>query len=141
MAFNGIFQDQQKCLGFRSRSTKVKYINYHTYIHYHKYFTFRLLSSFSDGEHDFIALEDLSYKGYKTAEREGSVNFDQTKLGLILMAKFHALSIALRDQKPEFDNVASDIQVCLNIFIRQYIRNFIIYSTFCVNNIFYLQYQ
>ncbi|XP_049826062.1 uncharacterized protein LOC109594553 isoform X2 [Aethina tumida] len=70
----------------------------------------RLLSSFSDGEHDFIALEDLSYKGYKTAEREGSVNFDQTKLGLILMAKFHALSIALRDQKPEFDNVASDIQ-------------------------------
>ncbi|KAG4079925.1 hypothetical protein HA402_006237 [Bradysia odoriphaga] len=54
-----------------------------------------------DGENDFLALEDLSRDGYKTADRTNGLDFYHCKEILTALGKFHAVSLAIKDQEPE----------------------------------------
>lgn len=75
---------------------------------------FRCYASLSDGENDFIALEDLTSDGYETTDRENGLDFNQCKQIMTLIGKFHALSLAFRDQEPsEFEKMVDCIEVIL----------------------------
>ncbi|KAG6797668.1 hypothetical protein HZU73_06988 [Apis mellifera caucasica] len=61
----------------------------------------RHYSSISDGNNDYIALEDISTSGYKTIDRRTCFDKDLCMIILKTLAKFHAISFALKDQKKE----------------------------------------
>ncbi|KAJ8919236.1 hypothetical protein NQ315_003819, partial [Exocentrus adspersus] len=69
-----------------------------------------LLSSFSDGKNDYIALKDISFDGYGTGERNLGIDRECASLFLKLLANFHALSIAARHQNPHFEKVARSLK-------------------------------
>ncbi|XP_022901646.2 uncharacterized protein [Onthophagus taurus] len=69
------------------------------------------LSAFTDGKNDFIALTDLCYSKYGGLPRNTSLNFEQTIEIIRTFGKFHAISLALNDQKPdEFKKIISTLQ-------------------------------
>ncbi|XP_018576355.1 uncharacterized protein LOC108914922 [Anoplophora glabripennis] len=69
-----------------------------------------VLSSFSNGENDYVALKDLSFEGYETVQRDIGIDQDYALLFLKLLANFHALSIAARHLDPEFEKVARSLK-------------------------------
>lgn len=80
----------------------------------------------SDGENDFIALEDLTFDGYTTTDRAKGLDFNQCKQIMVTLGKFHAISLAFRDQEPnEFDKVINVIEVIVVLFFIQIIDNII----------------
>lgn len=54
-----------------------------------------------DGENDIIALEDATIENYGNPVRQDGINLDHCKTVLKTFAKFHAISMAFRDQHPE----------------------------------------
>lgn len=61
---------------------------------------------------DFIALEDLSRDGYKTADRTNGLDFYHCKEIMTCLGKFHAVSLAIKDQQPdEFKKLVDSIEV------------------------------
>uniref|UniRef100_A0A336LPX7 CSON000643 protein n=1 Tax=Culicoides sonorensis TaxID=179676 RepID=A0A336LPX7_CULSO len=61
----------------------------------------RCIDAFSDGENDFIVLEDLGVKGYGTVSRQTGMDFNHCKMAIETLGKFHAVSLAFRYQKPQ----------------------------------------
>lgn len=61
----------------------------------------RCLESFIDGENDFIVLEDVSPLGFKPVTRQNCLDYDQSCFILEAMARFHAVSLAYKDQNGE----------------------------------------
>lgn len=51
--------------------------------------------------HNAILLEDLSIKGYDIAPAVRGLNFNQTKLVLEKIAKFHAINAVLQQEDPD----------------------------------------
>lgn len=85
-------------------------------------FLCRCFSAYADGEHDYIALEDLSYKGYQGVLRGDCLDFDHTIISLKLFAKFHAIALAFKDQSPEeFEAVANSLQVGIYLTFHHFI--------------------
>ncbi|XP_020296153.1 uncharacterized protein LOC109861065 [Pseudomyrmex gracilis] len=71
----------------------------------------RHLVSYSDGENDFIVLEDVSPLGYKQASRQNCINFADCTTILKTLANFHSVSFAYRDQKKEeFEQIADCVE-------------------------------
>ncbi|KAL7288108.1 hypothetical protein TKK_0017893 [Trichogramma kaykai] len=52
-------------------------------------------------QHDLIAMEDLRPKGYKMADRVKGLQLDDLRHVLKALAGFHALSLSLKDLRPE----------------------------------------
>lgn len=76
------------------------------------HFLFRCYASLSDGENDFIALEDLSFDGYHTIDKTKGLDLKHCKKILAMLGKFHAVSLAIRDQEPdEFDKMVNMVEV------------------------------
>ncbi|KAJ8928505.1 hypothetical protein NQ314_018936 [Rhamnusium bicolor] len=69
-----------------------------------------LLSSFCDGKDDYIALKDISFEGYGTFQRDKGVSQEYASLFLKLLANFHALSVAAKDQNPDFERAAKSLK-------------------------------
>lgn len=70
----------------------------------------RHLISYTDGENDFIVLEDVSPLGFGPASRQNCVDWTECTVMLKALAKFHAISFAYRDQKKEeFTKFASNL--------------------------------
>ena len=66
----------------------------------------------ADGNNDFIALEDVSTYGYESADRMKGVDFDHCALVLQTLGRFHALSLAMKDQDPKgFERIAKSVKV------------------------------
>ncbi|XP_062559062.1 uncharacterized protein LOC134223866 [Armigeres subalbatus] len=59
------------------------------------------VASFSDGENDFIAMEDLSQFGYGSASRQEGAGLAECILCMQTIGRFHALSLAMKDQQPD----------------------------------------
>ncbi|XP_022125350.2 uncharacterized protein LOC111000272 [Pieris rapae] len=55
----------------------------------------------TDGTHDVICLEDVSLQNYGNPTRQEGIDYEHCQLTVQVLAKFHALSFAMRDQKPE----------------------------------------
>lgn len=69
------------------------------------------LAYYSDGQNDFISLEDLSCKNYDSLERGNGLDYEHTINVIDVFAKFHALSLAYKDQKPEeFNEVVNSLK-------------------------------
>uniref|UniRef100_U5ET49 Putative juvenile hormone-inducible protein n=1 Tax=Corethrella appendiculata TaxID=1370023 RepID=U5ET49_9DIPT len=69
------------------------------------------LSSFTNGLHDFVAMDDLGQYGYKPANRQLGVDFTKCSWCMKVLARFHALSMAMKDQEPEkFQEIIKNIK-------------------------------
>ncbi|KAF5285489.1 hypothetical protein FQR65_LT13234 [Abscondita terminalis] len=90
------------------------------------------LCGIADGTHDYIALENLNNKGFMSLTRSGGIDFEHTQLIMNLFARFHALALAFKDQKPsEFDEVATSLD---ETYFSEKYRGW--YSNFQKNNLF-----
>lgn len=61
----------------------------------------KLVFSFMDGTHDVICLEDASLQNFGSAVRQEGIDLAHCKLTFKVLAQFHALSFAMKDQEPE----------------------------------------
>ncbi|CAK1541444.1 unnamed protein product [Leptosia nina] len=62
----------------------------------------------SDGTNDVICLEDVSLENYGSPVRQEGIDYEHFKLTLRVLAKYHALSFAFRDQHPnEFFTISN----------------------------------
>ncbi|XP_055637425.1 uncharacterized protein LOC129776066 isoform X2 [Toxorhynchites rutilus septentrionalis] len=59
------------------------------------------LAASADGVNDFIALEDLNQFGYASASRQNGVGLPECLLCMQTLGRFHALSLAMKDQDPD----------------------------------------
>jgi hypothetical protein len=72
----------------------------------------QLLAAYIDGSNDFVALQDVSPEGYKGAERGAGLDYVTTVAILKVLAGFHAVSLAFKDQQPEiFEKAATALEV------------------------------
>jgi hypothetical protein len=66
----------------------------------------------SDGENDFLLLEDLVESGYEVANKKDGLNTIQTISVVKMMARLHALSLSMKVLKPEkYLEITEGIQV------------------------------
>uniref|UniRef100_A0AAG5CYM7 CHK kinase-like domain-containing protein n=1 Tax=Anopheles atroparvus TaxID=41427 RepID=A0AAG5CYM7_ANOAO len=61
----------------------------------------RCYVAYSDGVNDFIAMEDLGQFGFGTASRAEGVGLEDCMRCMRSLGRFHALSLALKDQEPD----------------------------------------
>lgn len=61
----------------------------------------KVFFTFCDGLTDVICLEDGKPQGFVGAVRQKGMDLDHVKVTLKTVAKFHALSFAMKDQKPQ----------------------------------------
>uniref|UniRef100_A0A8W7PPW8 CHK kinase-like domain-containing protein n=1 Tax=Anopheles coluzzii TaxID=1518534 RepID=A0A8W7PPW8_ANOCL len=57
--------------------------------------------AYTDGVNDFVAMEDLGQYGYKTASRAEGVGLEECKRCMRSLGRFHALSLAMKEQEPD----------------------------------------
>ncbi|XP_014366109.2 uncharacterized protein LOC106716940 [Papilio machaon] len=63
-----------------------------------------------DGLNDAICLEDVSNQGYENIVRQETIDLEHCKATIKTLAKFHALSFAMKDQEPEkFARISKEI--------------------------------
>ncbi|XP_045455065.1 uncharacterized protein LOC123664586 [Melitaea cinxia] len=68
----------------------------------------KLFYAYTDGLNDVICLEDVGLENFGAAVRQEGIDYDHCKVTLKALAKYHALSFALRDQEPETFNRITD---------------------------------
>ncbi|KAJ3658257.1 hypothetical protein Zmor_010009 [Zophobas morio] len=70
-----------------------------------------MLATYWDGVDDFVAMVDVSPEGYTSAERATGLDYDHTAGILKILAQFHALSLAFKEQQPEnFEKAATSLK-------------------------------
>jgi hypothetical protein len=69
-----------------------------------------------EGAEEVLVLEDMRDQGYKMLDRRTSMDVTHCQLVLEQLAKLHAFSFAMRDQKPEqFNNLKNSISETLYV--------------------------
>ncbi|XP_073833395.1 uncharacterized protein [Musca autumnalis] len=58
-------------------------------------------ASHCDGENDFVALEDVSFLGYGSPDRQGYITLEECLLTMRTLGRFHGISLALNALEPE----------------------------------------
>ncbi|XP_048508443.1 uncharacterized protein LOC105689818 isoform X1 [Athalia rosae] len=69
----------------------------------------RCLAAVSDGENDFIALEDVSVYGFGPVTRQSTLTFAENGQILKALARFHAVSFAYKDQRDDFKSLSDKL--------------------------------
>ncbi|XP_012285036.1 uncharacterized protein LOC105702220 isoform X2 [Orussus abietinus] len=70
----------------------------------------RCLASHLDGQNDYIALEDVSPLGFTAITRQSCLNFEECKAILEALARFHSISLAYKNEKPDtFKEIAHQL--------------------------------
>ncbi|KAM3958710.1 uncharacterized protein ACR2FA_007234 [Aphomia sociella] len=70
----------------------------------------KLFLSYSDGVNDFICLEDATLQGFGSAVRQEGIDYEHCKVTFKVLAQFHALSFAMKDQEPEeFKKIRTEV--------------------------------
>lgn len=65
-----------------------------------------------DGENDFIALQDVGPEGYTTTTRGAGLDKIHALEIIRVLAGFHAVSLAIKDQQPDvFESAATSLKV------------------------------
>lgn len=65
---------------------------------------------YCDGTNDIVCLEDASLESFGSAVRQEGIDLEHCKLTFKVLAKFHALSFAMKDQEPEeFERISNAI--------------------------------
>lgn len=61
--------------------------------------------------HEFILLNDLVSFGFRNSERPKPLNYERCQLVMENLAKFHAISFAMKNQQPhKFNEIARNLQ-------------------------------
>ncbi|XP_030040535.2 uncharacterized protein LOC115455887 [Manduca sexta] len=69
-----------------------------------------LFLAYSDGTNDVICLEDASLENFGCAVRQEGIDYEHCKITFKVLAKFHALSFAMKDQQPEkFQKISTEL--------------------------------
>lgn len=64
-----------------------------------------------DGENDFIALEDVSFSGYRSPNRQNFITLEECMLTMRTLGRFHGISLALRALEPDnFNEVGKHLE-------------------------------
>lgn len=72
----------------------------------------KCLGAYFDGENDWIMMEDLTFEGFRMANRQAGMDYNHMKLALQTLGKFHGLSFVFQHQKPDvFDTLLEFIEV------------------------------
>ncbi|KAG7211358.1 hypothetical protein KM043_010648 [Ampulex compressa] len=67
--------------------------------------------SYTNGNDDYIVLEDVSPLGFVPVSRQNCITIDECTVVLQAMARFHAISFAYKNQNPDaFKEMASHLQ-------------------------------
>lgn len=61
----------------------------------------RCVAASSVYEDEYVLLNDLSLQGFRNSDRPTPLHFDKCVAVLKTLAKFHAISFAMKDQQPE----------------------------------------
>ncbi|XP_013186386.1 uncharacterized protein LOC106131742 [Amyelois transitella] len=70
----------------------------------------KVFFSYCDGTNDVLSLEDESLHGYGPTVRQKGLDYNHCKMMFKVLAQFHALSFAMKDQLPkEFDEISNHI--------------------------------
>ncbi|XP_026316173.1 uncharacterized protein LOC113227457 isoform X2 [Hyposmocoma kahamanoa] len=70
----------------------------------------KLFFSYSDGTNDVLCLEDAGMLGFVNPTRDEPIDIEHCRLTFKTLAQFHAISIAMKEQKPqEFDALRNAI--------------------------------
>ncbi|XP_055840577.1 uncharacterized protein LOC129908231 isoform X2 [Episyrphus balteatus] len=54
-----------------------------------------------DGENDFIALEDVSFLGYGSPNRQDYISIDECRITMRTMGRLHGIGLTFADQEPK----------------------------------------
>ncbi|KAJ9586687.1 hypothetical protein L9F63_019725 [Diploptera punctata] len=80
-------------------------------------------SAVSDGEHDVIVLEDLKAKGFVMLDKMKVMNPRELKLLMQELGKFHAISLAMKDQQPTtFERIKHSLEE--TVFCKRFLDKF-----------------
>lgn len=70
----------------------------------------RILTASSAYKDEYVLLNDMSLQGFKNSDRPTPLSFDKCVAVLKTLAKFHAISFAMKDQEPEkWDKLTSKL--------------------------------
>ncbi|XP_059486393.1 uncharacterized protein LOC132203001 isoform X1 [Neocloeon triangulifer] len=61
----------------------------------------KCLWSYSDGDNDFIVMLDLGTEGFAISDRTQGFNIGHCEAALEMLAHFHGLGLAMKDQEPD----------------------------------------
>ncbi|KAM7350016.1 uncharacterized protein ACRADG_008710 [Cochliomyia hominivorax] len=68
-------------------------------------------ASHCDGENDFIALQDVSFLGYKAPNRQDYISLEECLLTMRTLGRFHGISLAFKALEPkEFEMVTKYLE-------------------------------
>lgn len=77
--------------------------------------------SFCDGENDFIALEDVSFLGYRSPNRQDYISLDECMMTMKAMGRLHGIGLAFAHQEPKaFKETVGNLQ---ETYYRENLRN------------------
>ncbi|PSN43492.1 hypothetical protein C0J52_03208 [Blattella germanica] len=87
----------------------------------------------SDGERDVIVLEDLKAKGFVMLDRLRVMNISELQILMKELGRFHALSLAMKDQEPaSFENIRNALKE--TVFCKRFLKKFGQLYEFVIND-------
>ncbi|XP_059058009.1 uncharacterized protein LOC131851519 [Achroia grisella] len=98
---------------------------------------YKMAKCYEESNSEFIILENLSRNGFVTPDRMDPVSFSFAKLTIQQMARLHALSLVLKNKRPQyFDSKIKPLRtpVQFNTALENCMKNFCNISTECLNN-------
>ncbi|XP_013112262.2 uncharacterized protein LOC106090573 [Stomoxys calcitrans] len=64
-----------------------------------------------DGENDFVALQDVSFLGYGSPDRQGYISLEECLLTMRTLGRFHGITLAMKALEPElFEKTAKCLE-------------------------------
>ncbi|XP_011181745.1 uncharacterized protein LOC105211807 [Zeugodacus cucurbitae] len=67
----------------------------------------KCFASYCDGENDFIALENVNFRGYNAPNRQDYISLEDAILTMRTLGRFHGISLAFRALEPEVFEAAA----------------------------------
>ncbi|XP_014087647.1 uncharacterized protein [Bactrocera oleae] len=67
----------------------------------------KCFASHCDGQNDFIALENVSFRGYNAPNRQDYISLEDAILTMRTLGRFHGISLAFRALEPENFEIAA----------------------------------
>lgn len=72
---------------------------------------YRCFAAYTDGENDFVALDDLTQCGYDVPTRQSGMDIHLSRLIMTTLGRFHAMSFVIRDQSPDlFEKLSNGLE-------------------------------
>ena len=72
---------------------------------------YRCFVAYTDGENDYVALDDLTQCGYDEPTRQSEIDIHLSRLIMTTLGRFHGMSFVIRDQSPDlFEKLSNGLE-------------------------------